>query len=48
MLHPRAPGGRSNYGELVDFLRYTTEVSEHDKAIMFGKATRLWFGWPSP
>ena len=44
--HPRDPGGRLSYGELVDFLRYTSEVTEADKAIMFNGAIRKWFGWP--
>ena len=45
-IHPRNPEGRSNYGEIVAFLRDTNEVGEADKAMMFSGAIRTWFGWP--
>jgi predicted TIM-barrel fold metal-dependent hydrolase len=45
-LHPRHPEGRLDYGELLNFLRYTNEVSEADKEVMLSGAVRRWFDWP--
>jgi predicted TIM-barrel fold metal-dependent hydrolase len=44
--HPPDPGGRLNYGELIDFFRYTPELGAADKEVMLGGATRRWFRWP--
>jgi L-fuconolactonase len=44
--YPPDPEGRSNYSELLNFLRYTHEVSEDDKRVMLGEAARRWFMWP--
>jgi L-fuconolactonase len=45
--HPPDPGGRLNYGELLDYLRYTDELGEADKEMMLGRAARRWFNWPA-
>jgi L-fuconolactonase len=45
--HPPDPGGRLNYSELLDFLRYTTELGDADKEAMFSHSTRRWLRWPS-
>jgi L-fuconolactonase len=45
-VHPRNAEGRSNYAELVNFLRYANEIGEADKAMMFSGSIRAWFGWP--
>jgi L-fuconolactonase len=36
-----------NYSELVDYLLYTDEIGEEQKAIMLGGAARTWFNWPA-
>jgi L-fuconolactonase len=45
--HPPLPGGRLNYGELLNFLRYTNELGDADKRVIFGQAARRWFRWPT-
>jgi predicted TIM-barrel fold metal-dependent hydrolase len=47
--HPRHPGGRHTYAELVGYLRATTELGDAEKAALFGGTVRAWFGWhPDP
>jgi hypothetical protein len=46
-VHPPMKGGRLNYAELLDFLKYTSEVSDSDKEWMFSGATRRWLRWPN-
>ena len=35
-----------NYSEAVNYLRYTSEVSESDKRKLFGETLRRWLRWP--
>ena len=48
--HPplHAPGFADvNYAQLVDYLLYSDEVGEAEKATMLAAAARHWFNWPS-
>jgi L-fuconolactonase len=38
--------GLRTYAELLDFLRYSGEVSANDQETMFGRSARVWFRWP--
>jgi predicted TIM-barrel fold metal-dependent hydrolase len=47
--HPRHPGGRYTYAELVGYLGATGELDPAEKAALFGGTVRAWFGWhPGP
>ncbi len=35
-----------NYSELVDYLLYTDQIGEAEKATILGGAARSWFNWP--
>lgn len=43
--HPRHPGGRHTYADLVDYLRATGELGAAEKAALLGGTVRAWFGW---
>ena len=43
--HPRHPGGRHTYAELVGYLGATGELGAAEKAALFGGTVRAWFGW---